>query len=150
MKMNVIMPALIIVFASLTGKSQVPAKPLNPVTTTQWAEDIDYFAKKLVKKHANAFHFTTEEKFNKAIADLKKDLPHLKDYQVVVRLMQITSSIGDGHTGVHPPSDFTHYPVVLFWFGKELYVTRATAEYKQLPGKKLVKIDGHSLDEINQ
>ena len=137
-------------FTLFTGNAQMQARPLKPITTAQWEEDIDYFAKKLVSKHANAFNFTTGEKFNKAIADLKKDLPNLKDYQVVVRLLQITSSIGDGHTGVHLPSNFTHYPIVAFWFGKDLYVTRTTVPYKHLLGKKLVAIDGHSLDEINQ
>src|SRR5215218_449266 len=137
-------------FTLFTGNAQMQARPLKPVTTAQWEEDIDYFAKKLVSKHANAFNFTTREKFNKAIADLKKDLPNLKDYQVVVRLLQITSSIGDGHTGVHLPSNLSHYPIVGFWFGKDLYVTRTTVPYKHLLGKKLVAIDGHSLDEINQ
>jgi hypothetical protein len=150
MKMNLLLLTALFVLAATAGKAQLPAKPLKPVTTAQWAEDIDFFAKKLVKKHANAFHFTTEEKFNRAIADLKNDLPGLKDHQVVVRLLQITSGIGDGHTAVHLPSNFTYYPVALFWFGKELFVTRATTDYPQLRGKKLVKIDGHSLDEVNQ
>lgn len=150
MKMNMILPAILLLLSSLVIKAQEPPKPLKPVTKEQWVEDIDYFAKRLVKKHVNAFHFTTEEKFNKAIADLKKELANLKDHQVVVRLMKITSSIGDGHTAVHLPSGFSHYPIVLFWFGKEAYVTRATAEYKQLAGKKLVKINGHSLDEVTQ
>ena len=150
MKMNAVLLTLIFAFATLTGKSQVPAKALNPVSKAQWAEDIDYFAKKLVDKHANAFHFTTKEKFYKAIDDLKKDLPDLKDEQVVVRLLQITSSVGDGHTAVHLPSNFPIYPIALFCFGKEMYVTRATQQYEQLCGKKLVKIDGHTLDEINQ
>src|SRR5215203_4503250 len=150
MKLNASLVTVIFVLAMLAGKAQVPAKALNPVNKAQWAEDIDYFAKKLVDKHANAFHFTTKEKFYKAIDDLKKDLPDLKDNEVVVRLLQITSGIGDGHTAVHLPSNFTIYPVAFFWFGKELHVTRATRQYEQLCGKKLVKIDGHSLDEINQ
>ena len=150
MKPNASLVTVIFVLAMLAGKAQVPAKALNPVNKAQWAEDIDYFAKKLVDKHANAFHFTTKEKFYKAIDDLKKDLPDLKDNEVVVRLLQITSGIGDGHTAVHLPSNFKIYPVAFFWFGKELHVTRATRQYEQLCGKKLVKIDGHSLDEINQ
>lgn len=150
MKMNATLLTGIFVLAILAGNAQLPAKALNPVTKAQWAEDIDYFAKKLIDKHANAFHFTTREKFDKSIANLKKDLPDLKDNEIVVRLLQITSSIGDGHTAVHLPSSFTIYPIALFWFGKELYVTRTTMEYKHLCGKKLVKIDGHSVEEINQ
>jgi hypothetical protein len=149
MKINTLLPVLLFIFASVAKAQELP-KPLKPVTKELWAEDIDYFAKRLVKKHANAFHFTTEENFNKAIADLKKDLPGLQDHQVVVRLMQITSSIGDGHTNVHMPGGISYYPISLFWFGKEVYVTRATVEYKQLAGKKLVKINGHSTDEINR
>ena len=147
--MYTLLPVLFFIFACFASAQDLP-KQLKPVTKEQWAEDIDYFAKRLVKKHANAFHFTTEEKFNKAIADLKKDLPSLQDHQVVVRLMQITSSIGDGHTNVHMPGGISHYPISLFWFGKEVYVTRATAEYKEVAGKKLLKINGHSVEEVNQ
>ena len=71
MKLYTLLPVLLSIFACLATAQDLP-KPLKPVTKEQWAEDIDYFAKRLVKKHANAFHFTTEEKFNKAIADLKK------------------------------------------------------------------------------
>lgn len=135
--------------AQVCCKAQAPTVDTN-LTVAKWEEDINYFSKQLVKKHKNAFHLMSEESFNQAIADLKKDLPGLSYYQVLIRLLQITASIGDGHTYVHLPSDMKRYPLTLYWFGKELYAIRATTEYKQVLGKRVVKINGFPLSEVMQ
>src|SRR5258708_40333141 len=64
-------------------------------TTEEWRKDLKYFAEELVRRHKNAFPFTTREQFDKAIADLDAAIPSLEADQIVVRLMAITASIGD-------------------------------------------------------
>jgi hypothetical protein len=65
--------------------------------------------------------------------------------------MEITSSIGDGHTGIHLPSSFGLYPIGLFWFGEELRVA-ATAKgdenAKKALGAKVVKVNGLPIAEV--
>jgi hypothetical protein len=120
------------------------------VTPEQWRKDLKYFAEQLVKRHKNAFHFTTKEQFERAIADLDKDIPELAPHQVVVRIMEITASIGDGHTGIHLPSS-SNYPVGLFWFGEELRVVAAAKgdeTAKQALGAKVVKVNGLPIAEV--
>lgn len=119
------------------------------ITSAQWQEDIKYFGEQLVKKHKNAFHHVSKEEFEKDIDQLYNDAPSLKDYQVIVRLMQITAKIGDGHTGVHLPNSFKRYPVVLNWFGNEVYVIATTALYKEALGTRLSKIGNLGMEEIN-
>lgn len=120
------------------------------ITSAQWQEDIKYFGEQLVKKHKNAFHHVSKEEFEKDIDQLYNDAPSLKDYQVIVRLMQITAKVGDGHTGVHLPNSFKRYPVRLNWFDNELYVIATTAEFKNALGTRLSKIGKMGIEEINK
>ena len=50
MSQNQLIIAILFVLASFSAKTQQQNKPLKPVTTAQWQEDIDYFARQLVKK----------------------------------------------------------------------------------------------------
>lgn len=118
------------------------------LTKDQWKEDIRYFKEQMVKRHKNAFHHVSKEEFEGDIEKLINDIPSLKDYQVVVRLMQVTAKIGDGHTAVHLPESFQRYPLRLNWFGDSLYLLSTTAEYKDALGATLSKINGLSLEEI--
>src|SRR5215203_6381384 len=122
----------------LSCMAQSPTMPLKEVTKEQWIGDIDYLAKHLVKKHGNAFHFNPEERITRAIDSLKRDLPDLKGYEVVVRLQQIAASIGDAHTYVKLPGNFKRYPVPIYWFGNDLHVIRTTERCRAALGARLI------------
>ena len=52
-------------------------KPENlELSTQQWREDLQFLARELPKRHANAFHFTPRERFEKAVADLDSELEY--------------------------------------------------------------------------
>lgn len=120
------------------------------ITAAQWQEDVNYFKEQMIKKHKNAFHHVSKGEYEKDIEQLYRDVPALKDHQVIVRLMQITAKIGDGHTGVHLPASFKRYPVRFNYFGDDLYVIAATAPYKDALGARLIKIGEFGLAEINK
>ena len=62
--------------------------------------------------------------------------------------MQITSMVGDGHTGVHYPSSFRIYPVGLYWYDNDIRVASTLREYRQILGGRLTGIDGVPTAEI--
>src|SRR4030095_6690169 len=126
------------------------AQEKKSITMAQWQEDVKFFGDELVKKHKNAFHHVSKEEFEKDVEQLYNDVPSLKEYEIIVRLMQIAAKVGDGHTGVHLPSDFKRYPVRLFWYEDGLQVTATTEEYKELLGTRLIRIGNLSMDEINK
>lgn len=130
-------------FVCLGGRS-LPAS----VGPGQWRDDLRYFAKELPRRHKNLYHAMTREQFERAVAELDAAIPSLQDHQIVVRLQQITGMVGDGHTRVHLPSTFKMYPIALFWFGRELRVTAAGAEYQSVLGTRVVGIGGMSIDEV--
>jgi len=125
-------------------------KTTASITPAQWQEDVTYFKEQLVKKHKNAFHHVTKEEFEKDVEKLHNDVPSLKDYEVIVRLMQITAKIGDGHTVVHLPANFMRYPINMNWFGDGLYVIATAPSYRSILGTKVSKIGNFTIDEVNK
>src|SRR4030095_7220372 len=120
------------------------------ITSSNWQEDVRYFGQQLVKKHKNAFHHVSKEEFERDVETLYEDVPSLQDYEVIVRLMQITAKVGDGHTAVHIPTSFRRYPVNLNWFGDDLYVIATGPAYKEALGTRLSKIGDFTIEEINK
>ncbi|MFL6278155.1 MAG: S41 family peptidase [Blastocatellia bacterium] len=90
----------------------------------------------------------TREQFESDIATLDAAIPSLQDHQIIVRMLQITARIGDGHTYVHLPASFKRYPLQLYWFGNELRVTHAAADYETALGARVVKIGEMSVDAV--
>ncbi len=113
----------------------------------QWREDLQYLARELPKRHKNLFHTVSREEFEKMVAELDAAIPTLEDYQIIVRMQEITAKVGDGHTYVHLPQTFKRYPLVFYWFGNALRVVRATKEYKDALGTKIVKISDVNVND---
>ena len=147
MKNNYLIPLLIV--SSFFSFAQTPKATIS-LTHAQWQADIKYFQQELVKRHKNVFHHVSKEVFEKYVEQLYNDAPSLQDYQIIVRLQQITAKVGDGHTNVHIPLWFKRYPVGLRWFDDDLYVISATEQYKEAVGTRVVKIDELSLEEVYQ
>lgn len=118
------------------------------LTKAQWRDDLKYFARELPKRHKNAFHATTREQFERAIAELDAAIPSLPEHQIIVKLHLIGATVGDGHTGVRLPESFKRYPINVYWFGRELRVIAAAKEYQSALGARIVKIGDFDIDEV--
>jgi hypothetical protein len=140
-------PAAIVVVALCFAAQATGAKSPAP-TKEQWHEDLRYFARELPKRHKNVYHATSKEQFDRAVAELDAAIPSLQDHQIIVRMMQIAASVGDGHTGVHLPPSFKRYPLRLEWFGNDLRVTAASTDYEKALGARVVKIGAMTIDDV--
>src|SRR5688572_29131105 len=120
------------------------------ITAIQWQEDIKYFKTELAKRHMNAFHRVSKEEFEKDIDQLYKDVPSLPDYQVIVRLMQLTAKVGDSHTAVHLPASFKRYPIRLNWFENDLYAVATKPSCRSVLGSRLVKIGDLDIQNVHE
>lgn len=123
------------------------AVDISQLTKERWQEDLRSLSAIIKIKHKNAFHFCSEERFDKAVNDLNKQIPSLEPHQVLTGFVRISAMIGDGHTLVIPYRHFSYFPVLLFWFGNDLRIINTTAEYKDVLGCKIVKIDGMDIKE---
>jgi hypothetical protein len=118
-----------------------------PLSKTQWHEDLQYLARELPKRHKNLFYTVSREQFERMVAELDMAIPALADYQIIVRMLQITAKGGDGHTYVHLPQTFKRYPTVLlvrYWTARY----SRPKEYKEALGTKVVKVGGVNISDV--
>lgn len=145
----------IILVTALTGCGSANTRQVlsknsaEAVRQSHWIEDIDYLQENLPKKHKNMYHSIKKEDFDKEIMSLKDEVPSLKDYEIKTRLAQIVASVGDAHTALNLSSNNNlSYPVILYWFDKDLRIVSTNKDKKDILGKKLVKINNIPIDEI--
>lgn len=121
----------------------------SQLTAQQWQSDLQYLAKELPRRHKNAFHTVSREQFEKSIADLNARIPNLQRHEIIIGLMQIVASVGDGHTGLSGYGSVFHFfPLNLYWFGKELRVTRIASAYKRGAGARVVQIGDVKIGDV--
>lgn len=119
------------------------------ITNEQWEKDISFYEKALKEYHPNLYKNINQEKFQNQIDALIKDLPYLSDLDIKFRLAQITASIGDAHTIFYPVTNMSYiYPVKLEWFGNGLYVIKTDEQYKEILGKKILKINNIPINDV--
>src|SRR5690349_5961382 len=56
------------------------------LTPQQWREDLAYFTKELPKRHANAFAYTSKERFESAAAQVERKIDQLNSDEVYIEL----------------------------------------------------------------
>ena len=68
-----------------------------------WNMDLAYLTKRVAETHYAPFKNISREEWDKETARISAALPNMKDYQVIVALVQLMVRIGDGHTGLSAP-----------------------------------------------
>src|SRR5437879_13651367 len=118
------------------------------ITPDAWRADLRYLAAELPRRHVNAFHTITRERFADEVAHLDAAIPRLTNDESVVGLMRTVALGGDGHTHLDLPPNSPRYPIELHWFGDELRVVAAGAPYHAALGARLIAIGDVSLADL--
>jgi hypothetical protein len=113
-------------------------RPAEPDRVDRWRKDLRYLAAELPARHVNPFFQVTRDEFDRAIDGLDKEIPFLKDFEVIVRMKQILAMIGDPHTFLKV--NFGYYPLRLSWFKDGYYVTGTTSAYREILSSRLIQI----------
>lgn len=149
------LPLVVAVFVALAGPASASASPGSPATADtaevrRWGEDLDFLAREMPARHAALFHTTRREQFDSTLAAIRSRLPTLARHEVIVELMRLAATVGDGHTNVSPWRDtavvFHRLPVALYRFSDGYHVRAATLEHRDLLGAKVVRIGGVAID----
>lgn len=117
-------------------------KPENlQLSTQQWREDLQFIARELPKRHANAFHFTPRERFEKGVADLDSQLEHAESDTAWVGLQRIVSLIGDAHTYLQTPQDSaSDLPFDIARFGEDYRIVSVDPAMEEALGTRVIKV----------
>lgn len=134
----------------LTDPTLTPEEPTSVphLTSEQWRQDLQYLATELAKRHKNAFHQVSREQFEKAVNELDRQIPTLRDYEIEIGLVRIGALIGDGHTYVNAWRTYHFFPLDVNWFNNDLRVTRASPVYSRALGARVIKIEDKSMTQV--
>lgn len=119
-------------------------------TAEKWREDLHFLATELPKRHESAFNFTPKPKFDAAVMALDNELSTLDGDAVYVRLLALTSMIGDAHTYLRVPQSYRNFPLGFRKFGSDYRVFRTAAGNEKWLGAVLVKIADMPVQELEQ
>ncbi|HVG23517.1 MAG TPA: hypothetical protein VND45_05140, partial [Thermoanaerobaculia bacterium] len=123
--------------------------PLPQLTAAQWRADVDFFARELPKRHKNAFHAITRERFASEIATLRATAANANSAQMLAGFMRVTALVGDGHTRVNLQPGMLHaFPIAFNDLEGVQRVIRGAGPAADLVGARLVRINDMPLDQV--
>jgi len=112
-----------------------------------WQTDLTQMAVDLPNCHKNLFFQQTKKDFFRHIAILKKKTARLDIHTIVMEIAKIVARIGDAHTAVVLPR-YNRLPIEVYCFQEGLFVVAVIPSYQQLLHKKLLAINGETIDSI--
>jgi hypothetical protein len=143
-------PLMTVLVAAANAQPEANKEPVLQLTTSQWRQDLEYFARELPKRHANAFYHLSREQFNNEVADLERRLGQLDGDAVYVGLDRIANRIGDGHTFVQFPPDMANLPLDIARFADEYRVTHVIAGLEKALGRRLVRVQDVPIARVRE
>ncbi|WP_430966590.1 S41 family peptidase [Spongiimicrobium sp. 2-473A-2-J] len=136
---------------TITGRTL----PKQHTRNEAWEADLDYLKLLIEDTHIAPFAHVDRNNWETVIARTRKLIPLLEDYEIVCEFQRIAAMVNDGHTVVYNPRlpsheklAFHHLPLMLYYFGTELYVRSASEKYKDLVGKRVLKIGDRDIRDI--
>lgn len=131
------------------------------MTNAEWIEDIQTLDTELREKHPNIFKYISEESWSKNIENLKSDLSHLSDTDIILRISQIVNTIGDGHTFIHPkdllkpideenlsPETLLEFPIKGDYFNDGFRIVECGSNYQKILGSRLIAINDIDINTV--
>src|SRR6266536_3659873 len=129
---------------SQTKDASLPNEARQRLTPAQWREDLQFVVDTFLAQD-RSFSPAARQRFRNVIAGLKKTLEVKTDEQIIVELAKAVALSRNAHTRLYllrNRSELRRYPIRVWWFAEGLYVVRATPEYSELLGAKLLTIAG--------
>lgn len=148
---------LVVACASLPTSDPPPAPDATPpIDATAgadrlalWQADLDCLERLLRERHAGLFSLQSERDFEASLAELRSELPLLRDDQIVVRMKAIAASIGSSHTGVWPTrGDLTPrlLPLGCVWLDDGILIAATDDANESIRGATILRMGDHDID----
>jgi len=128
----------------------LPVVPDGMSRTDGWRLDIDYLHMRMEVTHYDLYRNISRDEWRSTLDELKANVPTMKDHEIVVELMKLYAKLGDGHTGVRPPSGengWHRLPLNFYIFKDGVFVREADENNAGIVGKRVVRVGKLSVEE---
>ncbi len=118
---------------------------------TDWEKDINFLKSELPTKHKNLFFLKPEQYYNNSLENIKSHSNSLKDEEIILKLQQLIASMGDSHTRINWFGILNKeliLPLNFYWFSDGIYIIKASEDYEELIGAKLLAINSYKTEVI--
>ena len=122
------------------------------LTPAQWREDLQFAVDTFLQRD-RSFSPEARQRFRDAIASLQRTVEGKTDEQIIVELAKAVALSKNAHTRLYllrNRSELRRYPIRVWWFADGLYVIRATPDYSELLGARILRIGGRTVDQVKQ
>ena len=119
-----------------------------------WRTDLALLAREVRRKGyaQGVYRALSQKDFDDSVRKLNDAVPKLSDGQIVVGMMRLLKSVGDGHTGILRPPAQADYalalPLQFYLFKEGLFIIGADPRYKDLLGAQVVRFGGRSIEDV--
>lgn len=107
--------------------------------------DLKFLKQTVHKDYPFLFKKVTAEKFDSAVEKLHKEIPGMKEYEILAGLGRIVCLFQYGHTNLswhESPVKYHMTPVNFYWFSDGVFIEGADKKYAQAVGARLLKVEG--------
>src|SRR6267142_24626 len=122
------------------------------LTPAQWREDLQFAVDTFLQRD-RSFSPEERQRFRDTVADLERTVEGKTDEQIIVELAKAVALSKNAHTRLYllrNRSELRRYPIRVWWFADGLYVIRATPDYSELLGAKILRIGGRTVEQVKQ
>jgi hypothetical protein len=143
------LPCLLLALAS-----EIAPQPVARATSAEERlEDIAFLRRELPERHPNLFFKTERVVFEDGLTKLAAEAAALDNLTFALRLQEIVAAMSDPHTevGWQKFTDANEaLPLRISWFSDGWHVLAAPAACVELPGHRLVSINGVAMPEVER
>ena len=156
LKLTGILPALIFlvlafatVIISIDYRILIAQGPIHKPTTEGWIEDLNFLAKQMEEKHPGFKSEISKEEFYKIVKEIKENIPSMTENEAAMEFYRLCAFFKDGHTfPLFPGINSHNFPIRIFKFEEGWYIIDAGRSYKDLIGKRILKIGSADIEDI--
>jgi hypothetical protein len=107
-------------------------------------QDIGYL-RHAFPDHNRSFSDTELEEFQRILDELNDSVSTTPDNEIIVGLMKSIATAGDVHTHVNMlpcAQKLRRVPICFYWFSDGLYVIKASEQFADILGSRVVELGG--------
>jgi hypothetical protein len=139
-------PLRVVLLVAAAWVACTPKPETLQLTTSQWHEDLQFFARELPRRHKNAFHHISRERFDAEVQALDHGLAGLGADAIYVGMARIANLIGDAHTYLRTPQDDANFPFDFRRIGDAYRVTSAVAGQERALGARVLRVENTPIE----